>query len=415
MVKLNPLILNPKAINPFGKQSTDCLPQLGSRVQPQYMKAIFTLHLLLISIFGWSQIAETIVSHDFEAISNNKLLVRFAVPDAPPDYYYNIHSAHVYSRNSSKTAIKSISGDTKDLQSGMRYQIIWEVLQDTDELDGPERVEIHLSYTAATKRKHEEAQEKETVLQIQKAEEYAAHEEYNAKRIKRKNYPFLTLGGTVTAGYVHAMFKEMPEDMKHRFGLGYGFSAFTELHLGGDTYLQVEGAYVSRRFYYNHQGEFVIPGECSYQFNTQDAHFTFNDYRIYTKLKLGAFVVGGYYSFLQSAKRDGDIEYLVACQDPPGVTGFASDEFAYNLLDPEHYPADRNGDRAVTGDYGLTLGFETLPRNNVVFGIGVDMSLSNLINNQYELWTTENAVELQPADAAELRLGYAYVKLGLRL
>ena len=415
MVKLNALILVPRIFtNIFGKQSTCRSPLLSSQVQPQFMKTTSTLLFFLVPLFSWTQIATTLTSYDFEAVSNNRLLIRFTVPEDPPDYSYNIHSAYIYSANSSKIMLATYNGDSHNLQSGLKHQIIWDVLKDADELDAPERVEIHLSYTKATQRKHLEVRRNEEAEQLKKEKMDQEQQVVESRKAKHNYYPGLTLGAAVSAGYVRALFKEMNENIEYDFGLGYGLSAFMEINLGGSTYLQLEGAYTGRRFYFNHVGLSLYPNGCLYAFNTQQAHFTFTDYRIYGKLKFGVFQIGGYYSFLQSAKRGGDMEYTGDC-DNGFIDIVSEDNFQYNLLDNEHYPADRNEVRATQGDYGLTLGLETPARNNLVLGIGVDLSISNLINNKYELWTDQNARDLFPPQTAELRLGYAYFKIGVRL
>ena len=108
------------------------------------------------------------------------------------------------------------------------------------------------------------------------------------------------------------------------------------------------------------------------------------------------------------------MNYRVSCQDGT-FTNVNIENLEYSLLDSELFPEDTQGGRAIRSDYGLTLGIETIPRNNFILGIGVDYSLSNLINNDYEGWESQDSRDLFPAQTIDLRLAYAYIRLGVRI
>lgn len=416
MVKLKHLILTLRSWrNPKGRRLVKMLST---------MNALLLLSPLLLQ----AQIAETITSRNFEPVSGSQLLIRFTVPDSGNDFSYNLHSAYLYSANGSKLTIESFSGDQLKLASGDSYEIVWDVLRDTDELEEPERVELNLEYTAASKIKAAELEEdgpqvydtqtKQQVIFDQEPEEVQVERnvptEQHVHVYRHKHRPALRLGLLGHAGYVNAQINNGNQDIKYDFGYGYGLATFLEIRMGGSTYLQLEGAYAVRNFEYNNFGFSISPDGCKYLYNIEEAELSFTDYRVAGRFKFGILQLGAYYSFLQEADRSGQMDFQVNCDN-----GFYLDvheeNLEYSLLDQELFPEDRSGNRAVKSDYGLSIGIESVPRNNFIIGIGVDYSLSNLINNDYEQWEGQDSRDLFPAQAIDLKLAYAYLRLGFRI
>lgn len=393
------------------------------------LKILSTMNALLFlsPLFLQAQIAETVISRNFEPVSGNQLLIRFTVPNSGNDFTYNLHSAYLYTANGSKFTIESYSGDQLKLASGDAYEILWDVLRDTDELEEPERIEINLEYTPASRvavaelenggPQEYDTQTKQQVIFDQEPVEHREEQapiEHNVHVYKRKHRPGLRLGLLGHAGYVNAQLSNGNEDIKYDFGYGYGLATFLEIRMGGSTYLQLEGAYAVRNFEFNNFGFFQTSDGCKYLYNIEEAELSFTDYRIAARMKFGILQLGAYYSFLQEADRSGQMNYQVNCSN-----GFYSEineeNLEYSLLDHDFFPEDRRGNRAVKSDYGLSIGIESVPRNNFIIGIGVDYSLSNLINNDYEQWEGQDSRDLFPAQTIDLKLAYAYLRLGFRI
>lgn len=383
--------------------------------------------LFLCPLLLQAQIAETVISRNFEPISGNQLIIRFTVPNSGNDFTYNLHSAYLYSSNGSKITIESYSGDQLKLVSGDAYEILWDVLRDTDELEKPERVEINLEYTPASRVKAAELENggpqeydtrvKQQVIFDQEPEVYQERQVESEPQIhvyKRKRRPAIRLGVLGHAGYVNAQLSNGNQDIKYDFGYGYGLGTFLEIRMGGSTYLQLEGAYAVRNFEFNNFGFFKSPDGCEYLYNIENAELSFTDYRVAGRIKFGILQLGAYYSFLQEADRSGQMNYRVSCENG-FITEVNEDNLEYSLLDHDLFPEDRRGNRAVKSDYGLSIGIESVPKNNFIIGIGVDYSLSNLINNNYEQWEGQDSRDLFPANAIDLKLAYAYLRLGFRI
>ena len=313
MVKLKHLILTIVGLSAFTKRRP--------------MK-VFTTGMTLVFLSPFllqAQIAETVTTRNFEPVSGNQLLIRFTVPNTGEDLSYNLHSAYMYSANGSKITIGALTGEQLNLSSGAAYELLWDVLRDTDELEQPESVEINLEYTPASRIKASErtaeqsqeykTQRKQQVIFDQEPEEHMEHHERPLHHFPQKNRPALRLGLLGHAGYVKAQLNNAHQDINYDFGYGYGLGAFLEIHMGGSTYLQLEGAYAIRNFEFNNLGFFKAPNGCEYLYNIEQAKLSFTDYRVAGRIKLGILQLGAYYSFLQEADRSGEMNVQITCQD----------------------------------------------------------------------------------------------------
>jgi len=369
--------------------------------------------LLVLLFFGQAlagQVVETITTSDFEQ-NGSQLIISFDIPYNTTTFSYNINSVFV-NAGGKDVEVKTYSGDLQNLKSGEAYKIVWDVLEDVFQLDAPESARILLEYTPESQKiadKLEEQQRKEEQAKQERAEQL------RRKRERRNNKPF-TIGILGYAGATHGVFEGTDADLQSELGIGYGFGAQLEFRLSQGTYFQLEGAFMTRDLAYSHMGDdSEFNYSCNYFFDIERAKVRLTDYRALAKVKFSSYLqVGGYFALTQSAKRSGEMEYEVFCSD--GSYDLVQESnLEIDYLGGPDFPEDNDGATPFSKiDYGLTVGLETPTSSSLILGLGYDLSVANLLNKDYDGFTTTELVDIYPSQEADLKIGYAYLRIGVR-
>ncbi len=369
--------------------------------------------LLVLLFFGQAlaaQVVETITTSDFEQ-NGAQLIISFDIPYNTTTLTYNINSIFIKAGDNEVEA-KTFSGDRENLKSGGTYKIVWDVLEDVFQLEAPQSARLLLEYTTQSQsiadrlekqKQREEQAKKERQQQMQR------------KQDRRNNKPF-TLGILGYAGGTHGVFEGVDSELESQIGIGYGFGAQLEIRLQEGTYLQIEGAYMTRDMVYSHMGnDTEFNYSCQYYFDIERAKVQLTDYRAYAKVKFSSFLqVGGYFALTQSAVRSGEMEYELFCNDG-GYNLVQESNLEIDYLGGPDFPEDNDGATPFSKtDYGLTIGIESPTKSSLIFGLGYDLSLANLINQKYDGFNSAELVDIYPSKEADLKLGFAYLRLGLR-
>lgn len=368
------------------------------------MKAIYTSFFLCVTVFLSAQdFAQTITTQNFEQ-DGSELVIYFQIPaNDNVAYSYNLHSAHIYDRDQNKVDIETMDGAKHDLKEGKTYEVRWNVLEDVDELYAPRKVQLNLEYTEHAK--------------AVAAKQAAQLAEIKRKQERKSKKPF-SVGLMAYGGYVHGLLGDADSDITSEFGYGLGAGIFVEKRVGDGWYLQLEGAYQQRKFIFTNTGSNV---EYNYNvelyYDTKKARVDFRDYRIYARLKFkNFFYIGGYYAWFQKAERSGEQNLEVVVPDNPSQNQTIQEpDLRYSFLDNQQFPADEFGNRPIQNDYGVTLGVETPSFRNIVFSLGYDISLGNILNDNYWRNRPTDNTDFYPTTDTRLRLGYLYARFGLRL
>lgn len=414
-------------------------------------KSIFWVICVLGVIKLEAQVkATTITTDDFNK-EGNALVINFKLP-SKLQYTYDIGSAAIYSRKFGLIEMKTIRGEQRDLLPGRTYKLYWEVLQDVDEFDAPEDARINLVYTATSLKKMEteffqssrtvrdyeeylriypngkhadEAKRKINSLKKEvadleawgNAEEKHTIEAYrnylkrypngmyvtdannaikNIKTSTRKSKrPYVTVGLSGRFGWSHIPFvtesssiENVPVDFEEatffeNFAYAYSLGGFTELRITDKSYLYLGGAFAGRKFRYAPKID-----------RSNIRTLTTTDFRFNAGFNFDHFFIGGYYVWeVQNANIEVDGITVDLKEDHPDF---------------------------LTNDYGITIGVESRPKksygttgyltNNLVLGIGYDLSLAGLLEEDYNGKGTVDSAFGVP----NMRLGVAYLKIGVR-
>ncbi len=371
--------------------------------------------LLLLFLFcacfhvAQGQEVQTIETSDFEQ-NGSQLTISFDIPYQTTTLTYNISSVYVIA-GGENVEVRTYTGNRENLKSGEAYQIVWDVFEDVFQLESPEVARITLEYTSEARRiaeKLEEQKQKEAEAKQERAERL------QRKRDRRNNKPF-TFGVLGFGGITHGIFEGTDPDLESRLGIGYGVGAQLEFRLQEGTYLQIEGAYMTRDLSYSNTGD-----NTDYFYNNQvfwdieKAKISLVDYRAYAKVKFSSYIqVGGYFALTQSATRSGELEYEVFYPDGTYDQVQVGDFEAEYL---EKAFEDNNGATPISKiDYGLTFGIESPTKSNLILGLGYDLSLANLLNQEYDSFRTfDELYEIYPVQDSEVKLGFAYLRIGVR-
>ncbi|MEM9847819.1 MAG: hypothetical protein AAF847_08005 [Bacteroidota bacterium] len=419
------------------------------------------------SSFG-QETVETLTSKSFSR-EGNELVVKFRLPDRLK-YTYDVESASMYSGRYNLVIMESIRGELRDLSPGQTYKLYWNVIEDIEEFDEPVEAKINLRYTTTALRKVEEevfkncrsirdyetyrslypqgrfraeAQQKIEALRSEQEQErkereamraedsawrtatredtpasynaylfkypngrYAAKARQELDRIEKEakddaktfrntKKPFVAIGFSVSGGLNHLPFinddsaiqDATPQIDNGDFDVSYNYSlaTFLELRLANLTYWHISGALANRNVVY-------VPKN----FNTRRT-LRYQDLRLVSGFHIKNWFLGGYYAL---NVRAAELEY---------------DTFSENIL--EKHPD------FLLNDFGVSIGLETPVRkeritkdyqtNNIVFGIGYDLSLAGLLDNNYD-----QRASVDPVFAfgnPDVQLGVLYLKLGIRL
>ncbi len=377
------------------------------------MKKQSTLIALFLMLLGQglnAQVVETITTSDFEQ-NGSQLVISFDIPYNTTTLSYNIHSIFVLAGDK-EVEVKTYSGENTGLQSGEAYKITWDVLEDVFQLDAPEQARILLEFTQESQKV---ADKMEQQRQVEEQAKRDRQEQIQRKQERRNNKPF-TIGVLGYAGVTHGIFEGADSDLESQIGIGYGAGAQLEVRLSQGTYLQLEAAMMTRDMAYSHMGnDTEYNYSCQYYFDIERAKVRLTDYRAYAKVKFSSYLqVGGYFALTQSAKRSGEMEYEVFCND--GSYNLVQESnLEIDYLGGPDFPEDNDGATPFSKmDYGLTVGLESPTKSSLIFGIGYDISLANLINHDYDGFNTAELVDLYPSQEADLKLGFAYLRLGVR-
>lgn len=369
--------------------------------------------ILALLFFGQglaAQVVETITTSDFEQ-NGSQLIISFDIPYSANTLSYNINSVYVLA-GGKEVEVKTYTGDKTDLKSGEAYKIVWNVLEDVFQLDAPEQARVLLEYTDDSRKvadKLEEQHQRE--VQAKKDRQ----EQMRRKQERRNNKPF-TIGVLGYAGATHGVFEGTDTDLESQIGIGYGVGAQLEFRLSEGTYLQLEAAMMTRDMAYSHMGnDTEFNYSCQYFFDIERAKVRLTDYRTYAKVKFSSFVqLGGYLALTQSAVRSGEMEYEVFCNDG-SYNNVQESNLEIDYLGGPDFPEDNDGATPFSKvDYGFTIGLESPTKSSLIFGIGYDISLANLINQEYDGFNTAELVDIYPSREADLKLGFAYLRLGVR-
>jgi len=369
--------------------------------------------ILALLFFGQglaAQVVETINTSDFEQ-NGSQLTISFDIPYNTTTLSYNINSIFVIA-GGKEVEVKTFTGDQRNLKSGEAYKIVWNVLEDVFQLDAPERARVLLEYTA-------NAQQTADKLEKQRQREEQANQEkqdqFRRQQERRNNKPF-TIGILGYAGVTHGVFEGADDDLKSQIGIGYGAGAQLEVRLSEGTYLQLEAAMMTRDMAYSHMGDDTeFNYSCQYFFDIERAKVRLTDYRAYAKVKFSSYLqVGGYFALTQTALRSGEMEYEVFCNDG-SFNRVQESNLEIDYLGGPDFPEDNDGATPFSKiDYGLTVGLESPTKSSLILGIGYDLSLANLINKNYDGFNTAEMVDIYPSQEADLKLGFAYLRIGVR-
>lgn len=374
------------------------------------MKTRITLVLLLFTQIVSAQIVQTITTNAFQQ-KGSELQITFDVPYNTTKLTYNIRSVFVKAGDKNVEA-KTIKGDIQNLETGESYTISWNVLADVFELASPESAEINLEYTADSKKVADNIAEQERKAQ---EEQDKLTEIRRRKQERRERKPF-TMGIVGYGGATFGTFENTDTDLMSEMGFGYGAGVELEFRLGNGTYLQLEGAIMRQELAYSLMGDDTEYNYTnSYFFDIEKARIEIQDFRAYARVKfIDILQVGGYFAYNQSVVRKGEMEYDVVFSDG-SFDSFQDMDYEYDLLGGPRFPEDNDG--ATPGsktDFGLTFGIETPTKNSLIFGLGYDMSLNNLLNNDYDGFNTSELLDIYPSREADLKVGFAYMRLGVR-
>jgi hypothetical protein len=377
------------------------------------MKKQSTILILLCLFLGpglTAQVVETITTSDFEQ-NGSQLTISFDIPYNTTTLSYNINSVFMIA-DGREVEVKTYSGDQANLQSGEAYKIVWNVLEDVNQLYAPEQARILLEYTEES-RKVADKMEEQRLQEVQAKEE--KQDRIRRQQERRNNKPF-TIGVLGHGGITHGIFEGVDTDLESQLGIGYGFGAQLEIRLSQGTYLQLEAAMMTRDMAYSHMGddtEFNYSSQ--YFFDIERAKVRLTDYRGYAKVKFSSYLqVGGYVALTQSALRSGEMEYEEFGSN--GSYNFVQESnLEIDYLGGPDFPEDNDGATPFSKvDYGLTIGIESPTKSSLILGIGYDISLANLINPEYDGFNTAELVDIYPSREADLKLGFAYLRLGVR-
>jgi len=219
------------------------------------------------------------------------------------------------------------------------------------------------------------------------------------------------VGIGISGGFVASSLKNVDSDIENKGGLGFSPYIFTTILLSEKSRLQLDLCYSKRSFVFSNQGDDSEYGFSDvYFYNTTDAQMSFHDFRAYGKANINSFSFGGYFGKTIKATRSGNIEYSSSFDN------VFDDNYKYDFFDKSEYPVV-NGEKPINNFvYGLTIGYENIFRNGVLFGIGFDYSLSNYFNENYSAgWLdTGDNIDLYPSREIDLKLHYLYISLGYR-
>ncbi len=378
------------------------------------MKKQSTLQLIALLCFGLqavsAQVVQTIETSDFEQ-NGSQLIISFDIPYQTTTLSYNINSVTVIA-GGKNVEVKSYSGDRENLQSGEAYRIVWDVFEDVFQLEAPEVARIALEYTQESQRVADKIEE-QRIKEEQAKQARAAQLE--RKRERRNNKPF-TFGIVGFGGGTYSIFEGTDPDLESRLGIGYGAGAQLEFRLEEGTYLQIEGAYMTRDLGFSNTGdntEYFYLNQVYW--DIEKAKVRLVDYRAYAKVKFSGYIqLGGYFALTQSAMRSGELEYEIFYQDGT-FDQFKAANFESDYVGKEN--EDNDGATPFSKiDYGLTIGLETPTKSSFILGVGFDLSLANLLNPEYDTFRTSDSWgAIYPIENSEVRLGFGYLRIGLRL
>jgi hypothetical protein len=371
---------------------------------------ILTLLCLLLVQGLSAQVVETITTSDFEQ-NGSQLVISFDIPYNTTTLSYNINSVFMVA-DDREVEVKTFSGDQTNLQSGEAYKIIWDVLEDVDQLYAPEQARILLEYTPESQTVADKIEE-QRLREVQAKEE--RQEQMRRRQERRNNKPF-TIGMLGYGGITHGVFEGTDSDLESQIGIGYGAGAQLEIRLSQGTYLQLEAAMMTRDMAYSHMGDDAeFNYSCQYYFDIERAKVRLTDYRGYAKVKFSSYLqVGGYVALTQTAMRSGEMEYEVFCND--GSYNLVQESnLDIDYLGGPDFPEDNDGATPFSKiDYGLTVGIESPTKSSLILGLGYDISLANLINPEYDGFNNAELVDIYPSQEADLKLGFAYLRIGVR-
>jgi len=415
---------------------------------PFLLFALVLIWLVPLSTISAQPTLQPIRSQSFER-DGNKLVINFSIPNNL-SYTYDIESADMYTEEKSLIPMYSISGDLKNLKAGERYALVWDVLEDREDLYGPVEARITLNYTAnasatvekdyfdkcrtvqdyqsylnayPTGRYRQQAYDQIETLTFKKCNTLTEYQNYLAKygdkgqyakdakreirNLERQtNRPYFTIGLTVAAGLPHALvtpddgsifLTEPSLDLSNITGVfpyAYDFAAFTELRMAKSLYLHLSGSIANRRLFY-------------YSADTgldEIRQLDLKSFRINPGLKYAGWFIGGYYT----------MQYNEAViEDIPDVQ--LGGTYSTNiLLDHPNF---------LLNDYGITIALENMPQKkrknkdystrNFVFGLVYEHSLKGLFDKTYS-----NKGEVDPAFAdtnPNIIPGVFFLRMGLRI
>jgi uncharacterized protein YgiM (DUF1202 family) len=219
------------------------------------------------------------------------------------------------------------------------------------------------------------------------------------------------IGIGFSGGFVSSSLKNVDNDIDNIGGIGFSPYIFAAIRTGEKSRLQLDFCYSKRSFVFSNHGDDSEFGFGDvYYYNTSNAQMSFSDIRAYGKININSFYFGGYFGKVVKATRSGNIEYYSSTDD------VFDDNYKYDFFDEQEYPLV-NGERPINDFiYGATIGYEKIFRGGLLFGVGLDYSLSNYFNSKYSAgWSNYgDNLDLYPSSDIDLKLHYLYLNLGYR-
>jgi hypothetical protein len=380
----------------------------------QFILVFWGALLPLYSIFAQSEL--TISTYKFEQIGA-KINIIFKIPPSK-GYQYNIAKVILFGEKTI-TEIQTYSGEKENLNEGEEYILTWDVSKDTDVFDQPISAEIALKYTEESQKRWGEELDKENREKAEKQRQDRLLKIKELNKYKPFRLSVFAQGGY--ANYTTTGHYELTFGYSYGGGVGFAFMVGKKKL----TYIQIQAIYSNRvieispdfDISYNNDYE-----DFRYSISFPGSKFTLEEYRTYLKFKFGAMTVGGYMSLLQTANRTsvGDGYVNVSSNDSPGYDGSVyKGPLNYSL-----YTKDTKAkNQPLKQDYGFSFSFETFEKKGVLLGLGGDISIPNLLNQEYK-WNhfgTQGNIDFvgsrysSEPTKSELRWWMFYLKIGLRI
>ena len=174
---------------------------VNMNIKKYLLLTVFILVVLSNRAFTQDNCNKTIITNDFRQ-EGSVLKIFFTLKDCPSNYRYDVKKIVITDINNREIVPKALSGDTLNLQTGIKNILTWDVIKDVDMLEGIKSIIITTDYTSETKKLIvEEAFHKE--IDVQKHENSALW----VGGIHRFNVGFCFGLGAILPGYDFGTYK----------------------------------------------------------------------------------------------------------------------------------------------------------------------------------------------------------------